>query len=191
MHKKIICMVIFILIIFGTTILINSNVKINIENEISGVQEMLVEKNKTYENKESLAEEETSRNLDWKIEIPAINLTAQIAEGTSKEILNKYVGHFEETAKEEGNIGLAAHNRGYDVNFFRDLKKIQEGDKIIYKYYNFEKTYIVTKNRIIKDTDWTYLENTEENIITLITCVENEPQFRRCVQAIQEEEETY
>ena len=35
---------------------------------------------------------------------------------------------------------------------------------------------------IIENTDWTYLEDTEENTITLITCVENEPKYRRCIQ---------
>ena len=34
----------------------------------------------------------------------------------------------------------------------------------------------------VSETD-TILENTEENILTLITCVENEPNYRRCVQA--------
>ena len=38
---------------------------------------------------------------------------------------------------------------------------------------------------IIKDTDWSRLENTEENILTLITCVENKPEQRRCIQAIE------
>ena len=46
-----------------------------------------------------------------------------------------------------------------------------------------ELKYIVKENFIISDTDWTSLENTEEDIITLITCVENEPNYRRCVQA--------
>ena len=42
---------------------------------------------------------------------------------------------------------------------------------------------LITKIEIIKNTDWSYLEKTEKNKITLITCVENEPQYRRCVQA--------
>ena len=53
----------------------------------------------------------------------------------------------------------------------------------------FIKEYEVEKNRIIKDTDWKYLENTEDNRLTLITCVENEPEYRRCIQAIEKEEE--
>ena len=101
--------------------------------------------------------------------------------------MNNFVGHFEETSKTDGNIGLAAHNRGYPKNYFQDLKKVKEGDQIVYKYGNFEKIYEVKIHKIIKDTDWSYLEKTEKNQITLITCVENEPNFRRCVQAVEKE----
>ncbi len=125
----------------------------------------------------------------WEIEIPAIQLKAEIAEGTDKETLNKKVGHFEETQKEMGNIGLAGHNRGYNVNYFENLKKLKEGDEIKYRHNDYENTYEVIKNDIIEDTDWSRLENTEENMITLITCVENEPNYRRCIQAIEKEEE--
>lgn len=124
----------------------------------------------------------------WKIIIPKISLEAQICEGTSNEVMNKYVGHFEETSTKIGNIGLAAHNRGYPVNYFANIKKLREGDEIIYKYYDFEKTYVVSKNIIITDEDWSYLGQTEKDTITLITCVENEPQYRRCVQAVEKEE---
>ena len=57
-------------------------------------------------------------NNEWKLEIPKINLEASICEGTSSDILNKYIGHFEETQRENGNVVLAAHNRGYKVNYF-------------------------------------------------------------------------
>lgn len=127
----------------------------------------------------------------WQIEIPKISLNAVIAEGTSKEILNQYIGHFENTSKQLGNIGLAAHNRGYEVNYFKDLKLLQQGDEIIYRYNEFEKIYEVRKCRIIRDTEWEYLEETEENMLTLITCVENQPEYRRCVQAVEKEEEIY
>ena len=128
---------------------------------------------------------ESKKNIDWKISIPVISLEAEISEGTRKEVMDKYVGHFEETATKNGNIGLAAHNRGYPVNYFANIKKLKEGDEIIYKYYNFQRTYQVFQNKIIKDTDWEPLKNTEKNQITLITCVENEPEYRRCIQAVE------
>lgn len=155
---------------------LNSN-NINQETE----EDIKNQNNQTIKDTKENKKEETN----WKIIIPKISLEAEISEGTSKEIMNKYVGHFEETSKNSGNVGLAAHNRGYEVNYFSQIKALREGDEVIYKYYDFEKTYIVVENKIIKDTDWSYLEETEENRITLITCVENEPEYRRCVQGIE------
>lgn len=122
---------------------------------------------------------------DWYIEIPSINLKAPIAEGTDSNTLNTKVGHFEDTASKNGNIGLAAHNRGYEYNYFQNLKKVKIDDEIIYTYKDLQKKYIINKIEIIRNSDWSYLEDTSENKITLITCVENEPEFRRCVQAIE------
>lgn len=121
----------------------------------------------------------------WQIEIPVISLIAPISEGTGKEILYKYVGHFEITSKEDGNVGLAAHNRGYPVNYFAKLKDLKGGEEIIYTYGEYQKTYVVTQNIKISDIDWSYLENSAENKLTLITCIANEPAYRRCVQAIE------
>ena len=67
--------------------------------------------------------EKDINSKEWCVEIPSINLKANISEGTSKETMDKFVGHFEETSKTNGNIGLAAHNRGYENNYFSYLKK--------------------------------------------------------------------
>lgn len=136
-------------------------------------------------------QENSAEEPKWFIEIPKISLKAEISEGTTKETLNQYVGHFEKTQTECGNIGLAAHNRGYKVNYFQNIKQLQKGDEIRYVHNKFEKIYEVEKCRIIKDTDWKYLEDTEDNRLTLITCVENQPEYRRCIQAIEKEEDRY
>ena len=132
---------------------------------------------------EKVVSNQVDNTNEWSLEIPIISLKANISEGTTKEVMDTYIGHFEESPRDSGNICLAAHNRGYENNYFANLKKLKKGDEIIYRYKNVEKRYIVQKHEIIKDTDWTNLENTEENTITLITCVENEPEFRRCIQA--------
>lgn len=177
------------LIILGITICliqifiyqyINQNMQTEINKEIMNYQEA------TMPVKQNITEE---KNDIWQIEIDKISLKAEIAEGTTQEILSQKVGHFQETQKEQGNIGLAAHNRGYEKNFFAKLKLLQEGDEIKYIHNQYSKTYEVIKNIIIEDTEWEYLENTEENMLTLITCVENEPNYRRCVQAIEKEME--
>ena len=127
----------------------------------------------------------------WQIEIPKISLIATISEGTTKEVLKQYVGHFENTPKQQGNIGLAAYNRGYDINYFKDLKMLKEGDEIKYTHNGFEKLYEVEKCRIIRNTEWEYLEETEDNMLTLITYIENQPKYRRCIQAVEKDEEIY
>ena len=161
---------------------LNSDIQFNNNNNTN-------EKNLNINNTNSVENENSiNENVSdfWYLEIPSINLKANIEEGTTKEIMDNYIGHFEETSKSLGNIGLAAHNRGYKNNYFENLKKLKQGDKIIYRYNDFSKIYIVEKHEIIKDTDWTMLESTEENKITLITCVENEPEYRRCIQGIEE-----
>lgn len=134
--------------------------------------------------KENIEKKDDILLEEWYIEIPSIKLIAPISEGTSMEILNSKVGHFEDTGITEGNIGLAAHNRGYENNYFKNLKNIKMDDEIFYYYKGLKKIYVVDKIEIIKNTDWSYLENyNDENRVTLITCVENKPDLRRCVQA--------
>lgn len=132
--------------------------------------------------------EQYQNNIDtqkiWQIEIPKINLVAPIAEGTSANIMNEYVGHFAETPKNKGNIGLAAHNRGYKINYFQDLKLLQKGDLIIYTYNGEISKYSVNELGIIKDTDWSKLESSSQDKLTLITCLEDEPEYRRYIQAV-------
>ena len=140
--------------------------------------------------KEYVETKDANINEDiWQIEIPKINLVAPIAEGTSQEVMLEYVGHFENTKMLEGNVGLAAHNRGYPINYFARLKELEIGDEIIYKAKDGTKVYKVNLTTIIEDIDWSYLQETNENKITLITCVENQPSKRRCIQAVEIKEE--
>lgn len=130
---------------------------------------------------------ETSEEFDWYIEIPEIKLYAPIEEGTTDEILNRSIGHFEDTSRRDGNCGFAAHNRGYRVNYFARIKELEKGDMIYYFVDGKKYKYKVNNIIIIYETDWSMLENTEENIITLITCVENREEYRLCVQGTLEE----
>ena len=44
-----------------------------------------------------------------------------------------------------------------------------------------ERRYKVCESKIIKETDLSILRETEENIITLITCVKGQDENRLCV----------
>lgn len=178
------CIIFFIINIFFSNYSLVTKpgiLKVRFEVDNKNIQVDTTELGKNTE--EDLSEMKTD---EWYLEIPCIELKANIQEGTTKEIMDKYIGHFEDTSKDIGNIGLAAHNRGYENNYFENLKKIKEGDEIYYNYNGTKRKYRVTKELIITDTDWTNLEDTEENTITLITCVENQPEYRRCVQGKEE-----
>ena len=155
----------------------------NSENaeEDETIQEMKEEPN----DNETSYLSQTYSNSEWRIEIPKLGLIAPIKTGTTQEVLATAVGHFEGSSKWNGNVALAGHNRGYNCNFFQNIKKLEEGDKIIYYTKNGKREYEVVLNKIIKQTDWSYVQETEDNRITLITCVENMYEYRRCVQAIE------
>ena len=63
-----------------------------------------------------------------------------------------------------------------------------EKDDIVYYFVDGKKyKYKVKDNFIVYETDLTMLDETKENMITLITYVENRDKYRLCVQCILEE----
>ena len=142
-----------------------------------------VSKDKQINNFFNSDNENKYSKYDWRIIISKINLNAPILEGTSKETLRKGVGHFEKTSSWNGNVCLAAHNRGYKYNYFQELKKLEIGDRILYQKQEESREYKVCYKEKIMETDLSKIEETKENRITLITCVENMPEYRLCIQA--------
>ena len=121
--------------------------------------------------------------------IDKIGLKATVKEGSTGEILKDYVGHITETAKYNGNIGLAAHNRWNKYSYFARLNELKNGDIVCYKTKFNERKYKVVLKKVIYDTDWSYLRKSEDNRITLITCIADKPNQRLCVQALEIKEE--
>ena len=181
---NIVSLIITIIIFFIMNFFITKNKPTdNKAEEVSSTEVNIKEDNEYLEGKEHKEIPEEKVKYNWYIKIESINLYAPIEESVDLTVLNNYVGHFEDTSLTVGNVGLAGHNRGFKNNYFENLKNIRKGDEIIYKYNDFIKTYMVDTIEIIRNTDWSYLENTKENKITMITCTENEPNFRLCIQA--------
>lgn len=121
--------------------------------------------------------------------IPDILLdNAPIRESVELSTLSKTIGHFPSTSIYEGNVGLASHNSGSQGDFFKNLKKIKIGSEIFYQTNYGTKRYVVTTKEIISEEDWSYLQETEDNRITLITCAAGQKDKRLCVQAIESSE---
>lgn len=116
------------------------------------------------------------------IKIEKIGFEGLIYEGTTLDTLAKGVGHFESSSYLDGNVCLAAHNTN---KFWAKLHTLQNGDKITYISFLGTKEYQVNNVTKISETDWSSLQNTDENILTLITCVKGVPSQRLCVQAIE------
>lgn len=159
--------------------------KIAVESSSNIEEEEKIEEVKETNDREIIGNIDIYSTNVWRIKIPKLNLDAPITEGTSQEALRRTVGHFEQTDKWEGNVALAGHNRGYRCNFFQEIKTLEKGDSIIYCTEKGTREYKVILNKIIKETDWTYIQNTEDNRITLITCEAGKREYRRCIQAVQ------
>ena len=124
-------------------------------------------------------------NIIGLLTIEKIDLKAPVREGSTQEILKEYIGQIPETSKYDGNIGLAAHNRGNEYSYFARINELEKGDEIQYKTEFYERTYVVDKKIVIYDSDWSYLQPTKDNRITMITCIKDKPNQRLCVQAIE------
>ena len=117
-----------------------------------------------------------------KIEIPTLGLSARIYQGTDSKTLAKGVGHFEDTSIWDGNVCLAAHNRGAN-SYFGQIHTLDIGDKITLTTKLGTRTYKVTDVFKVSETDRGGLADSGENMLTLYTCVRNQRDQRWCVTA--------
>ena len=183
MNKKIFVLFIVLILIVAIGFLFSYDKKV-IEQEKQNTSEQL-------DNTEDVEQEVTEddgfkEDLIGSLKIEKINLNGTVKEGSTNEILRDYIGHIEETAKYDGNVGLAAHNRGNKYSYFARINELEPGDEIVYTTKYGERKYIVDTKKEILETDWSNLEGTSDNRLTLITCIKNKVNQRLCVQAVQE-----
>ena len=115
-----------------------------------------------------------------RLEIPALDLNVRIYQGTDSKTLAKGVGHFEDTSIWEGNVCLAAHNRGAN-SYFGRLHTLDIGDRIKLTTKLGTRTYKVTDIFKVSEADRSSLADSGENMLTLYTCVRNQRDQRWCV----------
>ena len=60
---------------------------------------------------------------------------------------------------------------------------MEEGDILTYKTKFYTRNYKVDNIKVIYETDWSLLQTTKENRLTMITCISNHKEQRLCVQA--------
>ncbi|TXC91577.1 class D sortase [Metabacillus litoralis] len=100
--------------------------------------------------------------------IPKLDQTIAIFEGDSKEILKKGIGHVITTPLpgEENNSVLAGHRD----TFFRNLDKLEIGDKLLIERSDIYFIYKIKKIRIVDKDDKTVIVPRPRSTLTLTTC---------------------
>ena len=176
-----------------------NNVPTNVDEENVTKEEQHIEiievvQNNTINQEETLPEQEVKEEIVQNnvvpdgavgvLKIDKINLYQKVAEGHSLEVLKTDLGHVDETAYYKGNIGILGHNNG-NAGYFKRLTELAIDDEIQYITKDGTMRYKVSEITEIEDTDWSKLSKTEDNRITLITCVRNVPNKRYCVQAVE------
>ena len=118
------------------------------------------------------------------LKIPSIGLTVKIFQGTDSAALAKGAGHFTDTSIWAGNVALAGHNRGVN-NHFGKIHTLNPGDIITFTTALGTRTYAVNGVTKVSINDVSGLDPSSTNMITLYTCVEDQPAYRWCVTAVE------
>lgn len=118
------------------------------------------------------------------LKIPSLNINMKVWEGETNTSMAKGLGHYSSTSGWDGNIGVCGHNRGakYTIG---NIKNLKDGDTITYTTVYGTRTYEVVTVETIASSDWSYLQATSDNRITITTCLANQPSKRVCVQAVE------
>lgn len=124
------------------------------------------------------------------LSIPTLGLSAPVYEteaGGELESMTKGIAHFAVTSSWDGNIGLCSHNvaPAGAVAYFRDIHQLKKGDILSYRTTLGEREYKVSEVKEIPQDDWSALTRTEDNRLTLVTCITGKPTMRLLVQAIE------
>jgi sortase A len=103
-----------------------------------------------------------------RLEVPRLGLSAIAREGVDSRTLRSAVGHVPDTALpgERGNAAFAAHRD----TFFRKLKDVRRGDRVVITTPEGAYEYVVQNTRVVPPTDVSVLEPTDEAALTLVTC---------------------
>lgn len=115
------------------------------------------------------------------VNIPSLGISMEVWEGETNDSMAKGMGHYTSTSGWDGNVGLCGHNRGakYVIGSIKDLSV---GDTITYETVYGTRAYAVSYVGVISNTDWSRLQATVDNRITITTCLADQPDYRVCVQ---------
>ena len=100
--------------------------------------------------------------------IPSIGLEVPVYPSDSELLMDRGSGVIDGMSypHEQGNIGIAGHRDGY----FRVLKDVQPGDKLLLETLEGPKNFVINSTQIVEIDDMDLLQDTNEQTVTLVTC---------------------
>ena len=103
-----------------------------------------------------------------RLEIPELDLSVMVLEGTDSTTLDRAVGHIPGTARpgEPGNLGIAGHRDSY----FRGLRHIRPGAAVTLTTLDGTARYVVDKIEVVKPARTDVLTSAAGPTLTLVTC---------------------
>ncbi len=103
-----------------------------------------------------------------KLSIPSIHLSRVVLEYVNNGSLAFGPAHVSVSAEpgEHGNIAIAGHRD----SFFKKLGQVKIGDKVELESLNTVQSFVVTDIQITKPEDTEWVEDSLNDVITLITC---------------------
>jgi len=118
------------------------------------------------------------------LKIPALDLSVKVYQGTDSKTLAKGAGHFTDTSLWDGNVCIAAHNRGAN-NHFGKLHTLEVGDTVTWTTKLGTRTYEVVSVSKVSEIDASGTAATADNCLTLYTCVRDQRDYRWMVRAVE------
>lgn len=109
--------------------------------------------------------------LARRMTIPAINVDAPVVQGDGWEQMKQGIAQHIGTANpgQKGNMVVTAHDDIYG-EIFRNLSQLKEGDDVVVQTLTQQFTYRVVYTRIVAPNAVNVMDQTNEAILTMITC---------------------
>ena len=106
-----------------------------------------------------------------RMQASAIGVDAPVVQGDGWDQLKKGIGQHIGTTNpgQKGNLVLSAHDDVFG-QIFRNLDRLQEGDKIVVFSSQSAYTYIVRQTQVVEPTQVEVMNQTQDPIVTLISC---------------------
>jgi sortase A len=106
-----------------------------------------------------------------KLEIPAIDMSEYIVEGTDSANLRKGPGHYPDTPLpgQRGTVAVAGHRTTYGAPF-RDLDKVENGNRIVFDLPYGKFVYRVERTQIVDDSALWVTRRVGYNRLVLTAC---------------------